>query len=66
MARRRRKKSEALPVADAILSALSQAGMKNMARRFQITQIYEETVGKVVFATDHRLKANCILLILSY
>ena len=64
MARRRRKKSEALPVADAILSALSQAGMKNMAKRFQITQIYEETVGKVVARRSHPVGFNSGVLIL--
>ena len=64
MARRRRKKSDTLPVADAILSALSQAGMKNMARRFQITQIYEETVGKVVARRSHPVGFNNGVLIL--
>ena len=53
MARRRRKKSDTLPVSDAILSALTQSGMKNMARRFQISQIYAETVGKVVARRSH-------------
>lgn len=48
MARKRRKKSEALPIADVILSALGQSGMKDQARRFRITQIYDETVGPIV------------------
>ena len=64
MARRRRKKSEALPVSDAILSALSQAGMKNMARRFKITQIYADTVGKVVAKRSHPVGFNNGVLIL--
>ena len=64
MARRRRKKSETLPVADVILSALSQKGMKNMARRFKISQIYEETVGKVVARRSHPVGFNNGVLIL--
>ncbi len=64
MARRRRKKSDALPIGDAILSALSQAGMKNMARRFQITRIYEDTVGKVVARRSHPVGFNNGVLVL--
>ena len=64
MARRRRKKSEAMPVSEAILSALTQSGMKNMARRFEITQIYADTVGKVVAKRSHPVGFSAGVLIL--
>lgn len=48
MAKKRRPKSEALPIADVILATLGHAGMKNQARRFRINQIYVQTVGPLV------------------
>ena len=53
MARRRRKKTEAEPITEVIHSALNANGMKDQARRFRITQIYDAAVGKIIAKRSH-------------